>query len=55
MKCQNEWHIFYLYEIASLFNNYDSNKDIDKNLITAVRIVMDNVSNMLGIILREEI
>lgn len=47
--------IFYLYEIASLFNNYDSNKDIDKNLITAVRIVMDNVSNMLGIILREEI
>lgn len=45
----------YLYELASLFNNYDSNKEIDKNLITAVRIIMDNASNMLGIILREEI
>ena len=45
----------YLYELASLFNNYNSDKDIDKRLIAAVRIVIDNASNMLGIILREEI
>jgi len=54
----------YMYELASLFHSYYSVEKIvtddevyTKERITflrAIKIVMNNASNMIGIILREE-
>lgn len=48
--------VTYLYDLASLFNNCDiCDNNEELLMIHAIRIVMDNASNMLGLILREEI
>lgn len=54
----------YLYELASLFHSYysvekivtDDNKYTDERIafIMAIKIVMNNAANMLGLILRDE-
>ena len=52
----------YLYELACLFNGYynelenaDKHYEEDLIILSALRVVMNNTSNILGLILREEL
>ena len=53
----------YLYELANLYYDYEKEEGIDYNnkyenekyvLLTAIKIVMNNAANILGLILREK-
>lgn len=45
----------YLYELASLFDKYYSEvKDLNNRLIEAIKIVMNNVADLIGLIFIEE-
>ena len=46
----------YLYDLVSLFDKYyDEEELLDYKLIEAIKIVINNTANLIGLILREEI